>query len=361
MGFRAAVVLGAGAALLAPALLAAPASAAAPAVDFNADGIADGYVLENGWDLSAWVGRKDGSRAPISLGEDPYVGDDAVATATRTPDGRTVVLVVSTTYAGTVTSVLTDRGLTRLTSETSAHQAAFYGSLESASRWQDVNGDGWKDVVVDAYPCFYAAYNGDGCIPGRFVFLQQYDRRFVPQARTVVTDTQLSGSEQLKVRVQLRGAGWWSAPTGTVTFTADGQRIGGTYPVRNGAVEATLPRPAAGDHTIVARYSGDARNPAGNSTPQMVVVTAPTTTRLHGTDAPTAVGQPWTGAIDVLPPAGGDVPFGDVRLVLDGVDQGTVALDENGSAPFSFTGLSAGRHTLVATYEGNGFQWYDSS
>lgn len=109
---------------------------------------------------SAWLGRIDGTQ-PINLG-DAWVGDQAEAIETQTPDGHTVVVLASATITGSTLAVLTDRGLERLTNETGGYDAASYGTLEGAGV-KDLNGDGRADLEVMAMPCFWADYPLDGC------------------------------------------------------------------------------------------------------------------------------------------------------------------------------------------------------
>ena len=67
-------------------------------------------------------------------------------------------------------------------------------------------------------------------------------------------------------------SGVTAIPTGTVTFTDNGASIG-TAPVQSGAASLTTQFSVAGDHTIVAEYSGDANFQAASSPPFVEHVT----------------------------------------------------------------------------------------
>lgn len=197
---------------------------------------------------------------------------------------------------------------------------------------------------------------------GRFAFLQERDRSFRLLGDLSVKEHQVELGETLRVRLRLGLVLNRPAPTGTVTFTSNGRQIGGTHPVIGGRVNASLPTEFAGDQTIVADYSGDALHPAGGSESVLVDVYAPTSTVLTAPDAPTGVGETWSGSVRVTAGAESvEVPWGTVRLTFDGVDRGTVELDAEGVAAFSFDGLAAGRHRLEATYEGNYWRFLGQS
>ena len=146
-------------------------------------------------------------------------------------------------------------------------------------------------------------------------------------------------------------------------FTIDGQAqtavplevAGGNYEAQ--FVTSTL---SAGAHTVTAAYSGDASFAASNGSPLTQTVTAPglkaTATTLTSSLNPSTSGQAVTFTAIVSPGAAGGTPTGTVRFTIDGTAQTPVALQKVGGveeAVFSTATLTAGEHTLSATYNGD--------
>ncbi|MER5183161.1 Ig-like domain repeat protein [Streptomyces sp. NPDC002896] len=115
------------------------------------------------------------------------------------------------------------------------------------------------------------------------------------------------------------------SPTGTVTFTDDGQEIGSAS-LEDGIATLVIDDLAEGQHTITANYAGDASCPASSSEPVTVAITAegssptPTPTR-EPTLPPTSPG-PIPGEPAPGPTTGGVVPPTHGGLA----DSGTTAL-----------------------------------
>lgn len=152
-------------------------------------------------------------------------------------------------------------------------------------------------------------------------------------------------------------------PTGTVDFTDGGTSIAGCSAV---AVVAGFGGPrtaacstsglAAGVHSIVANYSGDAGNLASASAPLSQVVNAsplpPTTTALVSSLNPSTVGASVTFTATVS----GSSPTGTVAF-KDGLNAiaGCSAQPVNGAGQAACTtsGLTLGTHSITAAYGGD--------
>jgi large repetitive protein len=140
-----------------------------------------------------------------------------------------------------------------------------------------------------------------------------------------------------------------TAATGTVDFVdgINGPNIPlGTAPLINGLASITTSVLTAGTHEIYATYSGDA-NYISAATPSLLVVKAPSTTGLAATPAAPVYGQAVQLTASVPSAATGSVQFLDGATVL-----GTVAVN-SGTAVLSVPSLSAGAHSLAATYGGD--------
>ena len=149
-------------------------------------------------------------------------------------------------------------------------------------------------------------------------------------------------------------------PTGTVTFTIDGQAqtpvplsvVGGVDEAK--FVTSTL---TSGQHSVTAAYSGDSTFASSTvATPLVQVVDAVATTITAVSSAnPSSVGEPVTFTATVTPSAGGD-PSGSVTFTIDGKAQPPVprARQERArEASFQISTLSAGKHTVTASYSGD--------
>ncbi|WP_220377868.1 beta strand repeat-containing protein, partial [Streptomyces inhibens] len=149
------------------------------------------------------------------------------------------------------------------------------------------------------------------------------------------------------------GAG---TPTGTVTFlatdglttvTLTGTLSGGTVTVStNGLV-------TAGTYLVTATYSGDANFVSSVGTDTQTVGQAATTTSVTSSPDPSVVGQPVTFTATVAPVApGAGTPTGVVVFAISGGPTLTGTLS-GGTASVTTSALTAGSHTVTATYGGD--------
>jgi hypothetical protein len=157
--------------------------------------------------------------------------------------------------------------------------------------------------------------------------------------------------------------GYQGTPTGTVTFTIDGQAeapvtvalVGGQYEAR-----FTTSALAAGTHTVSAAYSGDAHVAGSSAALPTQTVNAPTakatTTALATSANPSTVGQTVTFTATVSPGTSAGTPTGTVTFTIDGTAEPPVPLRMVGGrdqAAFSVATLAPGAHTIVAKYNGD--------
>jgi Bacterial Ig-like domain (group 3)/Pro-kumamolisin, activation domain len=157
------------------------------------------------------------------------------------------------------------------------------------------------------------------------------------------------------------GAG---APTGTVAFTADGVPIAGcggvalsaTSPYQASCTTASL-SVAGSPHSIVATYTGDGNFLGSTSGALSYTVNKDaTTTTLSASPAGSQTfGQAVTFTATVAPvPPGAGTPTGTVAFSVDGTPVGTQPLSGSAQASITTSSLSAGSHSIVAAYSGNG-------
>jgi sugar lactone lactonase YvrE/predicted thioesterase len=141
-------------------------------------------------------------------------------------------------------------------------------------------------------------------------------------------------------------------PTGTVTFFDGAVSIGtGTL---NGSGQAFLPIStlSTGSHVLKATYGGDPKDEPSTSDPMTQVVQQATTGLTLTSSA-----NPATAGVQVTFTAGltsnGSIPSGVILLKEGSTTLGSATLSVTGSASFMLSNLSAGSHTLTASYAGD--------
>ena len=147
---------------------------------------------------------------------------------------------------------------------------------------------------------------------------------------------------------------------GSVNFTDAGTSIGSAGLSSNGVATLTVSTLAPGAHSIVANYGGNSSIGASSSTPQIVVVKELTTTALVSTANPIVTLRSIVLTANVVNSGVGEptgtVTFSDGNNVL-----GVATLNGNGSASLTIPSLSAGNHSLVASYGGDPNDFASSS
>jgi hypothetical protein len=148
-----------------------------------------------------------------------------------------------------------------------------------------------------------------------------------------------------------------TTPTGTVTFSEEGNALGTGTVQPNGTAQFSTSALPIGDDSITAAYGGDANFSASTSPAVSETVTtgtALTTTALTTSAASLQAGTSvtLTAAVAAVN-AGGPTPTGTVRFSQNGTVLGSVAVDSGGGAVFSTSALSSGSDTITAAYSGD--------
>ncbi len=128
-------------------------------------------------------------------------------------------------------------------------------------------------------------------------------------------------------------------------------------PGANCGVSATFVSTSTGNFTDTVTFAGNAVNTAGvtlNLSENNVPTAVGTTTSVGNlSPASPTYGQSVSVVVTVSQNSGSNVPTGDVTITVDGTAQTPVALT-NGSYTLILTSLSAGDHTISASYPGYG-------
>jgi hypothetical protein len=153
------------------------------------------------------------------------------------------------------------------------------------------------------------------------------------------------------------------SPTGTVAFADNGTTISGCDSVAlpsSKTATCSTSSLAAGTHSIVASYSGDAANGSSSSPSLSQVVNGTTASTTNATSSldPTTFGMPvtFTATVTGVSPTG-TVTFSDSGTTIPGCS--AVALPagtpNTKTATCSSSSLAMNRHLIVATYSGDAF------
>ncbi|MBV8982567.1 MAG: Ig-like domain repeat protein [Acidimicrobiia bacterium] len=164
------------------------------------------------------------------------------------------------------------------------------------------------------------------------------------------TATSYGSSVTFTVSVSSPGGG---VPTGTVTFLDNGSTFAAADLNGSGQAQLSTAALAVGSHTITAAYPGDATHQQSASAPLMETVSkAATTTVLTSAPNPSSYGS--SVNLNVAVTSSGGTPTGTVTFTDGSNPIGNAPVDGTGHAQLSTSSLSVGRHTLGASYSGDG-------
>ncbi|HEY0838720.1 MAG TPA: Ig-like domain repeat protein, partial [Vulgatibacter sp.] len=198
-----------------------------------------------------------------------------------------------------------------------------------------------------------ATYNGDA----NFLASSGSQRFSVdPIATTVSTPVLVSGTPTLgqpltfSATVSAGGA----PATGTLTFRDGSALIGVADLNASGTGTITTSTLGAGAHLITASYSGNVDNAPATSAPLSLTIKAASTTTLTSSLNPSTPGASVSFTATVAGPAGVPTPSGSVSFADGSTPLGTISLNASAQAVLTLaSGLAAGDHSIVATYNGD--------
>lgn len=144
--------------------------------------------------------------------------------------------------------------------------------------------------------------------------------------------------------------------TGTITFLDGATQIGGMALDATGRATLDYVPAAAGVHSITATYGGDQNHLAATSDVlAQDVQAAPTAVEVASSSNPSVPGQQVAFAAAVVTPPGAPTATGTVTFLDGGLAIGSASVDGDGIATLTTGGLSAGLHSIVASYSGDEF------
>jgi Bacterial Ig-like domain (group 3)/FG-GAP-like repeat/FG-GAP repeat len=319
-------------------------------VQFYADGEPIGLGVLAGGNASIQVSSLAMGKHTI---EADYSGDGNFITSLgtlRETIGKAASTVTVTSSANpalfgsavTLTAALTDsEGAVATGSVTFAEGATIYGTVLLAG--------GAAQITLPALAAgthkIVAQYGGDTADGSANGSLSQIIQG-LSTLTSVVTDSEPSIFGQTVTFAALVTSAT-GTPDGNVTFKS-GSTVLDTVPISGGLAQLSVSTLNGGTHTITALYDGTGVYATSSGTVQQIVQQAQTTTALASSANPGPVGQAITFTAVVSSPAvalpTGSVTFKDGKTALG------VAPLVNGEAALSTSVLTAGAHTITATY-----------
>jgi hypothetical protein len=138
------------------------------------------------------------------------------------------------------------------------------------------------------------------------------------------------------------------SPTGSVSFTANGNSLG-TEALVNGIATLATSFANAGSYSVTASYAGDSNNTASTSAAVAITITPATSTT---TLAATPTAGDVNGQITLKASVSGDSPTGSVSFAAGTTSLGTATIT-NGVATLQTSFAAAGSYATTATYQGD--------
>jgi hypothetical protein len=196
-----------------------------------------------------------------------------------------------------------------------------------------------------------ATYGGDSNFSTSSATLTQVVNQATTATTLSSTPNPSSLSQNVTFTAVVTGA-YQGTVSGSVTFM-NGQASLGSAPIANGKATLSNAFTAGGTDSITAVYAGDSNNQGSTSgAVSQVVNSDPTTTTLSSSGSPAFVGQAVTFTATVTSSYGA-IPDGEmVTFYSSGASIGT-ANTKRGAAAFTTSTLTAGAHSITATYAGD--------
>jgi hypothetical protein len=218
----------------------------------------------------------------------------------------------------------------------------------------------WPMQGIEVWPNAQAAgsYNGEvqyltNWLQLRFSYLDSVLNNKAQTATTlsIGSGTLRSGSP-VTLTAQVTGG---TSPSGVVFFLSTAGLILGTGPLNNGVASATVSNLPAGTDQLQAVYNGDQKNALSVSNFHPTTVLPPLTATTLSIAGPSSAteGVSTSFTATVIASSSSGVPTGTVTFSVDGGTGVPATLNGTGTGTYSTSSLSAGTHTLAASYSGD--------
>jgi hypothetical protein len=288
-----------------------------------------------------------------------YVGDSIHATSTSTTVNEQIVETAPETLTSSANPAVSGTNVTFTATVTGQNgvvptgQVTFSDGTTGLGTVTMTNGVATytTNALSVGTHSISASYSGDS----HYAVATQTITQTVTSANTQIALTASANPATYAVPVSLTAVitSNGGVATGIVTFTDGAATVGTATLNATGTAVLTTSSLAPGTHSIVANYAGDGKASASVSTPLVLVVDELTQTVVTSSANPGQALNPVTFTATVTN-AGVGVPTGTVTFTDGSTTLGTAALNGSGIATLIVPSLTAGTHTIVATYAGDG-------
>lgn len=195
-----------------------------------------------------------------------------------------------------------------------------------------------------------AQWNGNATYPE--VDLAGTHRVVADPTTTTIVSSRNPAPVGVNITVTATVLSTYGKPTGTVTFTDNGNLLG-TVSLAAGTAAVSTSSLSAGAHTVQASYSGDGTFAASSASMVETIEAAPSSTSVSAAPNPAYVNQPV--AIHAMVSGTGG-PLNGIVTFYDGATSlGSAGVNASGAASLSASFSTAGVHALKAQYSGDAF------
>ncbi len=198
------------------------------------------------------------------------------------------------------------------------------------------------------------SYGGSSTQQGSSGSLSQLVKQATTTAILTASPNPALVNQAVKITATVTGQ-YGGTPTGTVTFSQNGTKIGSPVTVTAGQASVSYTFSKAGTSTLTAVYSGSSNylgTTAAGITETINAAIVSTKTALKSSGSPSTIGTPVTFTATVTP-SSGSIPNGETVTFYYGSTVLGTGLTASGAATFSTSGLPVGSDSISATYPGD--------